>query len=270
MVLFPNAKINIGLNIIRKRTDGYHDIETLFYPLSLSDILEIVPSDTFGFVQTGITIDGDIRNNLVVKAYELMKLHYNLPGVKIHLHKVIPFGAGLGGGSSDAAFTILGLNSIFSLGLSEKTMVDLAARLGSDCPFFILNRPVIAEGRGEIFTETEFSLKGYHLVLIKPDIHVPTALAYSKVRPSEPEMPLISLLNAEPQSWKDKVINDFEMSVFTEFPAIANIKAQLYQMGAVYASMSGSGSSVFGIFSEKPLLDSVFSKDYFVWTEELV
>lgn len=269
MILFPNAKINLGLNILRKRNDGFHDIETVFYALQLSDVLEINQSEQFAFTQTGITIDGELENNLVVKAYRLLQKEFSLGPVNIHLHKVIPFGAGLGGGSSDAAYTLKALNQLFWLNLGPNELQHFALKLGSDCPFFIQNKPVFAEGRGDIFSDTSVSLAGYHLVLVKPNVHVPTAAAYSKVTPMVPEVGLRCLLNENPETWKNKVVNDFEQSVFRLFPEIEIIKEKLYEVGAVYASMSGSGSSVFGIFKEKPENITEEFNQYFIWEEAL-
>lgn len=269
MILYPNAKINLGLNILEKRPDGFHNIETLFYPLGLSDVLEIIPSDTFEFSQTGIAIDGNIEENLAVKAYRLMEDEYGIGTVKIHLHKIIPFGAGLGGGSADAAFVIKGLNELFELGLSEVKMTELSAQLGSDCPFFILNRPVFAEGRGEIFTEVDFLLNGWSLVLVKPDVHVPTATAYANVKPAFPEKKICDVVKNDIRFWNNELKNDFETSIFSEFSEIEKIKEKLYKEGAIYASMSGSGSSVFGLF--KDISEGIEGKftDCFVWREIL-
>jgi len=247
MVLFPNAKINIGLEILRKRPDNYHDLETVFYPIQLSDVLEINKSHEFEFATSGIQV-GNSTDNLVVKAYQLLQSEYNLPAVKIHLLKCIPMGAGLGGGSSDAAFTLVGLNELFELGLSKKELIAYASKLGSDCPFFIINQPSFAEGRGEILSECELNLSGYKLILIKPECSVPTAIAYSKVKPVFPKESLLGLVKKSINEWPGKVENRFEDSVFPSYPQIKEIKEKLYSKGAVYTSMSGSGSSVFGIF----------------------
>ncbi len=247
MVLFPNAKVNIGLEILRKRPDNYHDLETVFYPLLLSDVLEINKSHEFGFSTSGIPV-GNSSDNLVVKAYNLLQSEFNLPEVNIHLLKIIPMGAGLGGGSSDAAFTLIGLNELFELHLSKEELIAYASKLGSDCPFFIINQPSFAEGRGEILSECEVNLSGYKLVLIKPECSVPTAVAYSKVTPVLPSVSLLQLVKEGAKEWPGKVVNRFEESVFPSYPQIKEIKEMLYSKGAVYASMSGSGSSVFGIF----------------------
>jgi 4-diphosphocytidyl-2-C-methyl-D-erythritol kinase len=267
MILFPNAKINLGLNILRKRPDRFHDIETLFLPIQLSDILEIGHSSDFQFIQTGITIDGDPQNNLVVKAFKIMQRLFGLGEVTIHLHKIIPFGAGLGGGSSDAAHTLLGLNQLFSLNLTKEKMASIAAELGSDCPFFIYNCPMLGEGRGEVLTPVELSLSGFVLVLVKPKVEVSTVAAYSNVVPEIPELPLISMLKSDVDDWKNVVVNGFENSVFSKYPAIEAIKEKFYQHGAAYASMSGSGSSVFGIFKDDPGNLAPLFHDCFYWKE---
>jgi 4-diphosphocytidyl-2-C-methyl-D-erythritol kinase len=235
MVAFPPCKINLGLNIMRKRADGYHDIETIFYPVPWTDILEVIPSDKFVFTATGNVIPGKEEDNLCVRAHKIL----NAPPAKIHLHKIIPAGAGLGGGSSDAASTLKLLNDVFELKHSKEDLKNYAAQLGSDCAFFIENRPMLGRGRGEILTPVDVDLKGKFIVIIKPDVHVSTAEAYAGVVPKE----------REPGSeWT----NDFEESVFKKYPILASIKSTLYEAGASYASMSGSGSAVFGIFSQKP------------------
>ncbi len=250
MICFPNAKINLGLNIVSKREDGYHNIETIFYPIELKDVLEIVPAkNTKGtFVQSGIPVDGNPNNNLVIKASNLLKNTFKIPEIDIYLRKNIPFGAGLGGGSADAAFMIKLLNDYAELNMSSQQMEDFAAQLGADCPFFIENKPVFAEGIGNIFSPVEVSLSSYHIDVIKPDIHVSTQEAYSRVRPQKPEKSIKEIISEPIETWKDQLINDFEYSVFEKHPEINDLKKQMYDKGAVYASMSGSGSSVFGIF----------------------
>ena len=270
MIDFPNAKINLGLNILSKRKDGFHNLETVFYPIQLSDILEINVAEEFSFMQTGLIIEGNQEQNLVVKAYRLLQNDFQLEPVRIHLHKIVPFGAGLGGGSSDAAFSIKMLNSIFQLNLSIEKMQEYACRLGSDCSFFIVNKPSLAKGRGEILSDIPISLSGYCLVLVNPGIHVPTVEAYARVTPKVPLVGLTELTNQKPDTWFNTLKNDFEDSIFERHPEIENLRNNMYHMGAVYASMSGSGSSVFGIFSD-PLekLPVEFDK-YFVWQEILV
>jgi 4-diphosphocytidyl-2-C-methyl-D-erythritol kinase len=250
MICFPNAKINLGLHIVSKRPDGYHNIETIFYPIPLHDALEVVPAETneTTFSQTGIPVDGNPDDNLVMKAYRLLKKDFDLSGMAIYLRKQIPFGAGLGGGSADAAFMLKLLNDFAGLGLSVKQLEEYAGQLGADCPFFIQNSPVFAEGVGNIFTPVTVSLKGYHLVLVKPDIHVSTKEAYAGVTPRQPAFRLTEIARLPIEEWKNHIVNDFEEGIFARYPAIGAIKQDLYKQGAVYASMSGSGSSVFGIF----------------------
>lgn len=263
MICFPNAKINIGLNIVSKREDGYHNLETLFYPIPVADSLEITTApqgEETSFENFGIQVDGDAGNNLVLKAYRLLSSEFNLPPLRVYLRKNIPFGAGLGGGSADAAFMIKLLNQKFSLGLTEEQMEGYASKIGADAPFFIRNKPVFATGIGNEFHPVDFSLKGYHLVLIKPDVSVSTPEAYSLVKPCQPEIPLTEIIRRPVEEWKDLLRNDFEESVFAKKPVIGQIKQQLYDMGAVYASMSGSGSSVFGIFNEQQSLAELKQK----------
>lgn len=258
MICFPNAKINLGLNIINKRTDGYHNIETVFYPVDLKDALELIIDEgttNIELSQTGIIIPGDSKDNLCVKAYHLVKKDYKIPGIKAHLHKVIPTGAGLGGGSSDAAFFITTLNKLCGLNLSIQQMQNYASVLGSDCAFFIENKTVFAEGRGNEFTPVAApDLMGYWLVMVKPDIHVSTADAYAGVHPKPGKKRLSELIQLPVHLWKETIHNDFEDSVFKKFPELAQIKSNLYKEGAVYAAMSGSGATVFGIFESKPVL----------------
>lgn len=265
MLTFPNAKINLGLNIVDKRLDGFHNIETVFYPINIKDALEFVVSDSSKTEMTmsNIKVDGDINSNLVMKAYMLLKKDFELPNLSIHLQKNIPFGAGLGGGSSDAAFMLVMLNDFFQLGLTERILEDYAVQLGSDCPFFIKNRPVFASGRGELFDEVTVNLKGKYLVLVKPDIHVSTKDAYANCIPQKPSKCVKDIVSRPLEEWKELLNNDFEKSVFGQHSAIAEIKDKLYQNGAVYASMSGSGASVFGIFNEEPLLENKFLGFYF-------
>ncbi|MDR0546399.1 MAG: 4-(cytidine 5'-diphospho)-2-C-methyl-D-erythritol kinase [Dysgonamonadaceae bacterium] len=261
MICFPNAKINLGLNIVSKRPDGYHNLETVFYPIPLCDALEIVPAanDETVFTPSGIVVDGDSQNNLVMKALSLLKKDFDLPYLNIYLQKHIPFGAGLGGGSADAAFMLRLLNDFANLQLTTEQLEEYAARLGADCPFFIRNRAVFAEGTGNIFSPIHLSLSGYHLVLVKPEIAVSTQEAYSSVKPETPAESIPDILQLPVDEWKNRLINDFESSVFERYPAIAQIKEKLYELGAVYASMSGSGSSVFGIFEYPEDVEDNFS-----------
>lgn len=265
MICFPNAKINLGLNVIGKRPDGYHNIETVFYPIPMKDALEIVAANEPTFRQTGIQIDAPMEKNLVVKALNRLKTQYSIPALKIHLLKAIPFGAGLGGGSSDAAFMLKLLNEFCKLNISDNRLEEMAASIGADCPFFIRNTPVFACGTGNIFEMVQLSLKGYYLCLIKPNVAVSTAEAYSLVTPTIPSVSLKDIIKQPVTKWKELMVNDFEKSVFSRYPIVGEIKESLYQHGAVYASMSGSGSSVFGLFNEptQGLRDEF--PDCFVW-----
>jgi 4-diphosphocytidyl-2-C-methyl-D-erythritol kinase len=261
MLSYPNAKINLGLNVIERRPNGYHTIETVFYPIGLNDVLEVLPSETcsdYSFLSSGISFGGDPEENLIVKAYRLLRSEYQFPAVDISLFKQIPFGAGLGGGSSDAAFMLKVLNELFELKITSKKLERLAARLGADCPVFIQNKPVFATGKGNVFTPIELSLKGYFLLLVKPDIHISTPEAYSQVKPKKPDISLLDLINKPISEWKNTIKNDFEKSVFVNYPAIELIKNNLYEMGALYASMSGSGSAVYGIFESEPEKNELF------------
>lgn len=255
VVTFPPCKINLGLRITKKRTDGYHDLETCFYPLPLTDVLEVIPSTTLAFTTSGIPIPGHTEDNLCLRAYHLLQADFSLPPVRLHLHKIIPTGAGIGGGSADAAYTLRLLNDRFALGLGDAALASYAARLGSDCAFFIYNKPMLGTGRGEILTPLSLSLQGKFVVLVKPPIHVSTAEAFAGVKPSAPAEHLETLLAHPLHTWRTSVVNDFEASIFQRYPAIAARKEKLYAMGARYASMSGSGAAVFGIFEEDPKVD---------------
>ena len=275
MIVYPNAKINLGLNVVERRPDGYHNLETVFYPVNLQDALELktietdIPECGYKLKVSGSILDGSPEDNLVVKAYKLIRKDYDFPAQKIHLYKHIPVGAGLGGGSSDAANMIKMLNEKFALGLTNETMENYAVQIGADCPFFIRNKPVFATGIGDKFTPIELDLKGKTLILVKPDIFVSTKDAYALVEPKHPEKSLIESLSQPISKWRDNVINDFEKSVFVKYPEIAAIKDRLYDLGAVYASMSGSGSAVYGIF-DSPIeyADEIFS-GYFCRQREL-
>ena len=253
MITFPKAKINLGLNIVEKRPDGYHNLETIFYPINLQDALEVTRRENndkeYTLHISGSPLEGEPEDNLVVKAYKLLKKDYpGLLPVDIHMYKHIPAGAGLGGGSSDAACMIKLLNDKFSLGLSTERMEEYAVKLGADCAFFIRNKPVFATGIGNLFEPVELSLKGYHIILIKPDIFVSTRDAFAEIKPVRPAVSLKEIVRQPMETWKNSMKNDFEDSVFKKFPEIAAIKDELYDLGAVYAAMSGSGSSVYGIF----------------------
>ncbi|MFV0364962.1 MAG: 4-(cytidine 5'-diphospho)-2-C-methyl-D-erythritol kinase [Mangrovibacterium sp.] len=269
MIYFPHAKINLGLLVTAKRPDGYHDIETVFYPVAMQDILEFVEAEEFQFSLSGMKLDGNAEDNLVVKAYRLLEADYKLPTLHIHLHKNIPSGAGLGGGSADAAFLLSALNEHYKLGISVEKLKGYALQLGSDCPFFIEPTPALAKGRGELLQSVEVDLTAYHLVVVKPPIHVSTGKAYGFMQPQEPEESLANLMQLPVQEWQGKVCNQFEDYVFQAHPEVASIKEQLYRAGAHFALMSGSGSAVFGLFLEEPNLENVFPKSYCVFSQKL-
>ncbi|MCB0430313.1 MAG: 4-(cytidine 5'-diphospho)-2-C-methyl-D-erythritol kinase [Flavobacteriales bacterium] len=255
MLVFPNAKINIGLRIIRRRPDGYHDLESLFCPVPWEDALEVLPAGHAvqqGFVQTGLPLQPG--TNLVEKARDLLAKDFDIPPLGIHLHKCIPSGAGLGGGSADAAFALRTINEVCKLGLDRRQLEAYAEKLGSDCPFFIRNQPCRVTGRGEFLEEAEVNLGGWHVCIVYPDVHISTAEAFAGVKPREHTdgQDLMSCLKQPVDTWKDTVVNDFEASVFPAHPVLAEIKRGLYDAGAVYASMSGSGSAVYGLFREMP------------------
>lgn len=262
MISFPIAKINIGLNIIRKRPDGFHDLETVFYPVGISDGLEFAPiaGTESRFSASGIPIDADSDNNLVMKAYRLLAAEFSLPALHIHLHKHIPMGAGLGGGSSDAACMLVQLNTYFNLGLSDIQLMERAATLGSDCAFFIRNKPCLATGRGEILQPISLSLVGYTIILIKPSVFVSTKEAYAGVTPHKPDQSLEQLIQLPINKWQGCINNDFEAHIFEKHPLLAQIKSDLLGKGALYAAMSGSGSTIYGIF-EQPV-DHSFTINY--------
>ena len=258
MIIFSNCKINLGLRILRKRADGYHDLETAFYPVPLNDAIEAIrteqPETTFS--QSGLAIDGEPGQNLCMKAYALLQRAYELPPVQIHLHKAIPMGAGLGGGSANAAFTLRLLNRKFNLNLTNDQLLDFALQLGSDCPFFIINKPCIATGRGEFLETIDLAyLQAYKLVIVHPGIHISTAWAFSQVKPNDNGHAIKEVITQPVKNWKEVLVNDFEPVVFNAHPEIARIRQTLYDKGAVYASMSGSGSAVFGLFDQLPTLD---------------
>ena len=259
MVLFPPCKINLGLNVLRKRDDGYHEITTCFYAVPWTDVLEIVPSRNFAFSTSGVPVPGAAADNLCVAAYELLKRDFNLKPVAMHLMKVIPTGAGLGGGSADGAYALKILNEIFGLKLPAQKLRDYAARLGSDCAFFIDAKPAIGSGRGESLSDVNLSLKGKFLIIAKPEVQVSTAEAFAGITPVVSDQNLRSIVENQPvNEWKDRLTNDFETPVFKRFPVISALKQKLYAYGAAYASMSGSGSAVFGIFEKEINLQKEF------------
>ncbi|MEQ8301772.1 MAG: 4-(cytidine 5'-diphospho)-2-C-methyl-D-erythritol kinase [Cyclobacteriaceae bacterium] len=257
MVSFPNCKINLGLHVLSKREDGFHEIETCFYPVPWADVLEVIPSNRFTFISTGLSIPGATDDNLCVRAYKLLQAKFKLAPVAIHLHKVVPMGAGLGAGSSDAAFTLKSINEVFELRLDNSALKEFASNLGSDCSFFIENKPLLGKGKGNELEEVNVSLKGKHLVIVKPPIHVSTKDAYSGMVPKASRRSLSEILG-EPSIWKQELVNDFEASIFKRFPEIELIKNRLYELGAYYACMSGSGSSVYGLFEEAISLEEEF------------
>ncbi len=268
MIVFPNCKINLGLNILRKREDGFHDLETVFYPLALQDILEIIKNSensSIVFSKSGLPVDDNNENNLCIKAFRLLKDKF--PGVfpvEMHLHKAIPVGAGLGGGSSDGAFALKVLNELFSLQLSTEELKELASQLGSDCPFFIVNRPCFSKGRGELLEEIQLELPGYKFIIVNPGIHIDTGDMFNKIKPALPKIPLKEIIQQPVEKWKDEMKNDFEEIAFQLHPGIENIKEGLYNAGAVYASMSGSGSTVYGIFPKQHPVALSFPLHYFI------
>lgn len=268
MVVFPNAKINLGLRILAKRNDGYHNLETVFYPLPFYDALEMIrqPAGSgLSFSSGGLSIAGESADNLCVKAYHLLKKDFPaIPAVQMHLHKAIPSGAGLGGGSADASFTLKLLNEMAALGLSAEQLLHYSLQLGSDCPFFMINKPCFATGRGEQLEELQIDLSGYSFVIVNPGIHVPTGPAFSWLQPALPSTSLKEIIASPVDTWKGRLINDFEAPVFARYPEIKKIKDELYSKGAVYASMSGSGSTVYGIFPRKSVLNISFPESYFV------
>ena len=273
MILFPNCKINLGLHILRKRNDGYHDLETVFYPLPLYEVLEVIEIDihhrtsSLPFSMSGLAIRGTPSSNLCVKAYRMLKKDFpNLPHVMMHLHKTIPSGAGLGGGSADAAYTLKILNDKFQLGISRERLIRYALELGSDCPFFMLNKPCYATGRGEILEPLELDLSAFKIVIVNPGIHVNTSNAFMNIVPALPERSLKELILEPIATWKDLIHNDFETPIFKQHPELRNIKQQLYSAGALYAAMSGSGSTVFGFFEKDKEVDLSFPANYFYKT----
>ena len=284
MIEFPNAKINLGLRVLRKRDDGFHDLETVFFPVPLCDILEIIedegsnsdlkgsPSDLskvivkslpsgrkVSFSASGIPVDGAISNNLCLKACELFDTQIGISSdLKLHLHKAIPMGAGLGGGSSDAAFVLKMLNKLTGQKATEEELLSLATQLGSDCAFFIRNASAFAENRGETLTHFTVNLSGYVLVIVKPPVHVATKDAFAGIVPTDTGGAIRKAINLPIEEWQNELINDFELSVFKKYPEIARIKEELQKAGAVYVSMSGSGSAIFGIFKENAPLKNQF------------
>ena len=256
MILFPNAKINIGLAVTEKRRDGYHNIESVFVPVPICDTLEIIPSKEFQFKTFGLTIEGKAEHNLCIKAYKLLKNDFDLPPVEIVLFKNIPMGAGLGGGSSDAAYTLIALNKIFDLKLTDSQLVTYASKTGSDCSFFIYNTPCFAEQKGEKMTPVSVNLTNYYIKLIKTSVHISTADAYKNIFPHKTTISFKKIVEEKPmEEWKNYLYNDFETQAFSNYPILKSIKEKLYNEGALYASMTGSGSAIYGIFDSIPAID---------------
>lgn len=271
MIVFPNCKINLGLHVLRKRNDGFHELETVFYPLPLHDILEIVylkkmrGEPGVPFSQSGLEIAGEQGNNLCMRAFRLLKKKYpNMPSIQMHLHKQIPAGGGLGGGSADGAFALRILNELSNLRLTEEQLLKFAAQLGSDCPFFIINKPCFSKGRGEKPERIAIDLSNYKFLIVNPGIHVDTGSMFATIKPAKPEKPLKEIISGPIEKWKAEMKNDFEKVIFPLYPEIARIKDELYNSGAVYASMSGSGSSVYGIFPKQQFINNIFPSNYFV------
>ena len=260
MIVFPIAKINLGLNVVEKRPDGYHNLQTVFYPVPIKDALEVQRMDE-GFPSevdcdlkvTNIAIEGDEQRNLVVRAYQLLKEDYpTLPRIHTHLWKGIPTQAGMGGGSSDCAYMIRLLNELFDLKMSDEKMIQYAARLGADCAFFIKSTPCYAEGIGEKMQAIRLDLSEWYIGVVRPDIPVPTKEAFSLIHPHYPDVCPKDAVMQPVETWRETLVNDFEESVFAQHPEIGKVKALLYEMGAIYAAMSGSGSALFGLFKEQP------------------
>lgn len=272
MVSFPNAKINIGLQVLGKLTDGYHNLQTIFYPIKVHDALEIISvkitdSGKVNFSSSGRTIDVKAEDNICVKAYHLIKKDFpSIPDVLMHLHKNIPMGAGVGGGSADGAFVLKLLNDTFKLNIPQDKLISYALQLGSDCPFFIINQPCFAEGRGELLEPIALDLSSYKIFIVNPGIHVNTGAAFKELRLSDQHCNLKELISHPIEDWKELIKNDFEIPVFFKFPVLSNIKQTLYDAGAIFSLMSGSGSTIYGIFDAKssPVLN--FPDSYFtIW-----
>jgi len=270
VVLFPNCKINLGLNIVSKRADTYHNIETAFYPLNWCDAVEIIPafdnnvlSPFVHFTQSGLSIPVKEADNICLKAYHLLKKDFPaIPAINMHLHKTIPAGAGLGGGSSNGAFTLLLINKKFNLNLSAGQLTAYALKLGSDCPFFIFNAPCYATGRGEEMEPLALDLSTYSFLIVYPAIHINTAWAFSQTTAAHPQKRIKTIVQQPVETWKEELVNDFELPVFSQYPEIENVKKNLYANGALYASLSGSGSSVYGIFRKNNLPVLKWDKNY--------
>ena len=274
MLTFPNAKLNLGLYVTARRPDGYHELETVFLPLPWADVLEVLPAPK-GQVATDLTlsgrpIPGDVATNLCLKAYQLLKADFpGLPAAQLHLHKIVPIGAGLGGGSADAAFALRAIGELFGLGLTTEALEDYARQLGADCAFFIQNTPRLAHGKGDIFEPIDLNLKGITCVVVYPGLHISTVQAFAGIVPQAPATPLREALAQPLSAWRHSVHNDFEASLAPTHPVLAEIKQQLYEAGAAYASLSGSGSAVYGLFSEMEAPTLPWPSEYLVWRGSL-
>ena len=258
MIIFPNCKINLGLNVLRKRADGYHELETIFYPVPWTDALEIIEADSFSFSSDGLRIPGDRDDNICIKAYQLLKKDFDIAAVKMHLKKAIPIGAGLGGGSADGTFTLKLLNDFFSLELSNDQLRGYATKLGADCAFFVDNKATLATGIGDSFESVDLDLTGKKIIVIFPKTAINTSWAYAQLKLKEESRPSLSDVISEPiETWKETLTNDFESEVVKVIPTVKKIKTGFYESGALYASMSGSGSSIYGIFNEDADVDAI-------------
>ena len=272
MICFPNAKINLGLQVTGKRKDGYHDIETVFYPLNLADILEFIPvpeiPGRYTFINTGEKVDVEPSGNLCIKAWNELSKIRKLPGISIHLHKIIPSGAGFGGGSADAAFVLMAVNDLFDLQIPVAELEVIAGRIGSDCPFFIRNKPLFATGRGNVFESAHIDLSGRKIIVVHPGIPISSKWAYNQIKPSKIADSVKDIIKTDPVKWQGKLCNDFEPAVFRKYPVIERVKDRLLATGAFYASMTGSGSAVFGLYDHEPDTGEMrkFYPNMFVWS----
>ena len=265
MIDFSNCKINIGLEIVSKRDDGYHNLESIFYPVPLNDSIEIIPNENgFELSQSGFIVEGEVESNLIYKAWKLLNQRFNFGGIKVHLHKQVPMGAGLGGGSANAARVLQMINKEFNLELTDDDLIPIAAKIGSDCPFFIYNKPAFAYNTGTDFVPSKLDLSGYYIVIIKPEISISTQEAYYGIATQKSEIDLKNIKKLSLADWKNNVVNRFEKHLFVKYKQLQEIKNQLYNHGAIYASMSGSGSAIYGIFNKEVELIE-FSESYFIW-----
>jgi 4-diphosphocytidyl-2-C-methyl-D-erythritol kinase len=269
MILFPNAKINIGLQITEKRADGFHNISSCFYPVGWADVLEIIPADTLSFVSSGINIPGDPLTNLCLRAYHVLKADFDLPPVAIHLLKIVPIGAGMGGGSADAAFTLKILNEYFELNITTSQLENYARKLGSDCAFFIQNKPQFCFNKGDDFEDINVDLSQKKIVLVYPNLHISTAEAYAGVKPQKSEIDLKEALKMPINNWKECIKNDFETGLFQKYTVLPQLKQKMYDLGANYASMTGSGSTIYGIFDAESIDLRQEFDDFLVWESKI-